>query len=76
MEQSQVQPIEKGIDGLITLITHIKSVRSAAAWLTELLQKEKMFIYIRIVKVINRLNALIVFDYGSKERNNNRWSAA
>ena len=45
MEQSQVQPIEKGIDGLITLITHIKSVRSAAAWLTELLQKEKMFIY-------------------------------
>ena len=43
----------------------IKSVRSAAAWLTELLQKEKMFIYIQIVKVINRLNALIVFDYGS-----------
>jgi hypothetical protein len=33
--------------------------------LTELLQKEKMFIYIQIVKVINRLNALIVFDYGS-----------
>lgn len=43
----------------------IESVRSAAAWLTELLQKEKMFIYIQIVKVINRLNALIVFDYGS-----------
>lgn len=71
MEQSQVQPIEKGIDGLITLITHIKSVQSAAAWLTELLQKEKMFIYIRIVKVINRQNVLTVFDYGSKERNNN-----
>ena len=53
----------------------IKSVRSAAAWLTELLQKEKMFMYIQTIKVTNRLNALIVFDYGSKERNNNRRSA-
>lgn len=43
----------------------IKSVRSAAAWLTELLQKEKMFMYIQTIKVTNRLNALIVFDYGS-----------
>lgn len=45
MGQNREQLIEKGIDGLITLITHIKSVRSVAAWLTELLQKEKMFIY-------------------------------
>nr|DAG45043.1 MAG TPA: hypothetical protein [Caudoviricetes sp.] len=43
----------------------IKSVRSAAAWLTELLQKEKMFMYIQTIKVTNRLNTLIVFDYGS-----------
>lgn len=35
-----------------------------------------MFLYIRIVKVINRQNALTVFDYGNKERNNNRRSAA
>lgn len=34
MEQSQVQKIEKGIDGLITLTMHIESVQSAAAWLT------------------------------------------
>ena len=27
--------------------------------------------YIQTIKVINRQNALIVFDYGSKERNNN-----
>ena len=54
----------------------IKSVRSAAAWLTELLQKEKMFICIQIIKVTNRLNALTVFEYGSKERSNNRCSAA
>lgn len=26
---------------------------------------ENVYIYIQIVKVINRLNALIVFDYGS-----------
>ena len=71
-----MQPIEKGIDGLITLITHIKSVRSAAAWLTELLQKEKMFMCIQTIKVTNRQNVLIVFDYGSKERNNNRWGAS
>lgn len=30
MEQSQVQPIEKGIDGLITLTMHIESVQNAA----------------------------------------------
>lgn len=34
MEQSQVQTIEKGIDGLITLTMHIESVQNAAAWLT------------------------------------------
>lgn len=34
MEQSQVQKIEKGIDGLIILTMHIKSVRSAAVWST------------------------------------------
>jgi hypothetical protein len=33
--------------------------------LTELLQKEKMFMYIQTIKVTNRLNTLIVFDYGS-----------
>ena len=54
----------------------IKSVRSAAAWLTKFLQKEKMFMYIQTIKVINRLNVLIVFDYGSKERNNNRRGAS
>lgn len=32
--------------------------------------------YIQTIKVINRQNTLIVFDYGSKERNNNRRGAA
>ncbi len=54
----------------------IESVRSAAAWLTELLQREKMFMCIQTIRVTNRQNALIVFDYGSKERNNNRRGAA
>lgn len=75
MGQNREQPIEKGIDGLITLTMHIESVQNAAAWLTRLLQREKMFMCIQTIKVTNRLNALIVFDYGSKERNNNRWSA-
>lgn len=50
-------------------------VLDAIKRLTKFLQKEKMFMYIQTIKVINRLNALIVFDYGSKERNNNRRSA-
>ncbi len=33
--------------------------------------REKMFMCIQTIKVTNRQNALIVFDYGSKERNNN-----
>lgn len=35
-----------------------------------------MFMCIQTIKVTNRQNALTVFDYGSKERNNNRWGAA
>lgn len=47
----------------------IESVQNAAAWLTKFLQKEKMFVYnIQTIKVTNRVNALIVFDYGNKER--------
>lgn len=38
--------------------------------------KGKMFMCIQTIKVTNRQNALTVFDYGSKERNNNRWGAA
>lgn len=46
----------------------IESVQNAAAWLTKFFQKEKMFVYIQTIKVTNRVNALIVFDYGNKER--------
>lgn len=35
-----------------------------------------MFMCIQTIEVTNRQNALTVFDYGSKERNNNRWGAA
>mgnify|MGYP007126704903 CR=1 FL=1 len=34
MGQNREQPIEKGIDGLITLTMHIESVQNADAWLT------------------------------------------
>lgn len=46
----------------------MESVQNAAAWLKKFLQKEKMFVYIQTIKATNRVNALIVFDYGNKER--------